>query len=145
MKNIQITLQPLSLIVGAALLGITLITTGAFAPQGSSTQRDINYTQIIEGSWMRIDSLAGSGQTTYVVPTGKAFVVTSYSCGDCNGISRVELQRPSGMRYWFQESTYSWFVDYPDRNIVAMEGDLVVAFSACGSEKTWITGYLVDA
>jgi len=78
MKNIQITLQPLSLIVGAGLLGIMLITTGAFTPQGTASARDVSATEIV-GAFNPRTVVRITEGTTYTVPVGKAFVLTAVS------------------------------------------------------------------
>ena len=84
MKNINITLQPLSLLVGAAIVGLSLVTSGAFTPQGSASARDVN-TIAIEGQHNPKDVFFISEGTPYTVPAGK--VITLLSAG---GVGVVE-------------------------------------------------------
>ena len=75
MKNINITLQPLSLLVGAAIVGLSLVTSGAFTPQGSSSTRDVSAIEITNQPSPN-DYFSIRAGTPYVVPSGKTFVLT---------------------------------------------------------------------
>ena len=76
MKNVNITLQPLSLLVGAAIVGLSLVTTGAFTPQGSSSARDVN-TIAIDGQHKPKDVVFISDANAYTVPAGKSLTLLS--------------------------------------------------------------------
>jgi hypothetical protein len=75
MKNIHITLHPLSVLAGMALLGFPLIATGAFAPQGSSSDRDVSAIENVNEPHPR-DYVRVDGATPFTVPTGKLFHLT---------------------------------------------------------------------
>jgi hypothetical protein len=77
MKNINITLHPLSVLAGMALLGITLIATSAFAPQGSSSTRDVSAIEVVSDPHPR-DYVRIVEGTAYTVPSGKIFVPTAF-------------------------------------------------------------------
>ena len=148
MKNIQITLQPLSLIVGAGLLGIMLITTGAFTPQGPNPQRDINHTQIIDGTWMRIDSGLSGAEVTYTVPQGKVFHIGQALVGGCGSTNQeAGIRRSDGSSLWhISNSSSNPSEEEGLDGFVALAGEVLYALgSSCGNNQTWIAGYLVDA
>jgi hypothetical protein len=94
MKNINITLQPLSLLVGAALVGLSLVTSGAFTPQGSSGARDVSAIQIL-GQPRPQEMMRVTEGAAFTVPPNKLFVVTgllsTYAVAPSDGDNIVTL------------------------------------------------------
>ena len=76
MKNINITLQPLSLLVGAALIVVVGLTVSAVLP-GGPTGRDAQLITI-DGQHAARDMVIIREGTPYTVPTGKILVVHSF-------------------------------------------------------------------
>ena len=138
MKNIQITLQPLSLIVGAGLLGIMLITTGAFAPQGTASARDITATEDVN-SFNPKTAVRITSDAPYTVPAGKLFVLTS------NG----KIAASNGYFYVLADGVYQ-FDGYgsalePIANGPTYSEGTVVSIDIGGNGVGVLYGYLVDA
>jgi hypothetical protein len=148
MKNIQITLQPLSLLVGAALLVVTLITTGAFAPQGSASQRDVHFTQSAR-TWVRVDAAPGGAETLYVVPPGKVFTLTYVMTPHCSGAgSYVSLKKSDGTGFWgigegYNNGYYGRDQAITGDSLVLQPGEIVGVRNCNGN--AFAVGYLTDA
>lgn len=76
MKNIQITLQPLSLIVGALLVGLVTLSISAISPAGGPTGRDAQLMVIDGQSSARNRVLIRAGAANaYTVPVGKILII----------------------------------------------------------------------
>ena len=147
MKNINITLQPLSLLVGAAIVGLSLVTTGAFTPQGSSSARDVN-TIAIEGQHNPRDVFFISEGTPYTVPSGK--VVTLLSAGGVgNGSSSYYLQLGVNALPWneFIAASNTSFRNLPLGLTFSENTSLSVTDGGAGAGNTTATvsAYLTDA
>jgi hypothetical protein len=103
MKNINITLHPFSVLTGMALLGFGLIATGAFAPQGSSGQRDVSAMENVNeprpADYVRIDD-----HTPYTVPADKFFVLTALGCDTYASGLRVQVLVDGVI--WFEGQGY---------------------------------------
>ena len=141
MKNIQITLQPLSLIVGAGLLGIMLITTGAFTPQGTASARDVSATEIV-GPFNPRTAIRVTEGTPYTVPTGKRFVLTTLA--RIGGGSAWNFSvRVNGVDDIFTTIGYDPKEVAP--GFVYSEGTVIEAYIGHSSTSARVLGYLVDA
>ena len=103
MKNINITLQPLSLLVGAAIVGVSLVTSGAFTPQGSASDRDVNAIEITNQPNPNEHFGIWEG-APYVVSSGKTFVLLSL--GSTNGMSYSQLFFDGGLQLTAFASEY---------------------------------------
>jgi hypothetical protein len=77
MKNIHITLQPLSLLVGAAMIGVIGLTVSATPPAGGPTGRDAQLVTI-DGQPAARDMVVIHQGSPYTVPAGKILLITQY-------------------------------------------------------------------
>ncbi|MCH2107571.1 MAG: hypothetical protein MK291_13130, partial [Planctomycetes bacterium] len=80
MKNYEIRIQPFSALAGACLLALCFIATGAFAPQGSASARDVSATEIV-GTFNPRTAVRITDTAAYTVPLGKILVVTAMGNG----------------------------------------------------------------
>jgi hypothetical protein len=76
MKNINITLHPLSLLVGAALIMVIGLTVSAALPAGGPAGRDAQLVSV-DGQPAARDMVIIREGTPYTVPSGKLVVVHS--------------------------------------------------------------------
>ncbi|MCH2107305.1 MAG: hypothetical protein MK291_11765 [Planctomycetes bacterium] len=122
MKNIQITLQPLSLIVGALLVGLVTVTVSAISPAGGPTDRDAQLMVIDGQSSARDRVLIRAGEANaYTVPTGKILII-------------------DGLGNTTESHTASLYIDGKRSGIVRMRND----FSA-GNAPMSIPGIRADS
>ena len=139
MKNIQITLQPLSLLVGAGLLGIMLITTGAFTPQGTASARDVSATEIV-GTFNPRTVVRIVEGSPYTVPAGKLLVLTAIFCPIYNS-DRLNLNING-------TPELTWSVSTPKTippGFVVNSGSIVEPYMSDPFYVGHCNGYLVDA
>jgi len=78
MKNINITLQPLSLLVGAALIVVVGLTVSAVLP-GGPAGRDAQLVTI-DGQPAARDMVIIRQGVPFTVPSGKVLLVHSFGC-----------------------------------------------------------------
>jgi len=144
MKNIQITLQPLSLIVGAALLGIMLITTGAFAPQGTASARDVTATEDVNSFAPREAIRIASGDS-YTVPEGKLFVPTSIASQTTGYVNDSVVVKVNGTLFCQLSSGWGQLQPLPS-GPVFQGGNTLTLYTEDGTPGNLaLYGYLMDA
>ena len=138
MKNINITLHPLSVLTGMALLGFGLIATGAFAPQGSSGGRDVSATESVD-TFNPKASVRFTSDAPFVVPSGKVFIPTM--CTKDSSSSEWMILSANGV-VQLEVNVYQDLVVIP--NDPAYPAGTSMTCSAFGNRAIFY-GYLVDA
>jgi hypothetical protein len=143
MKPVQFTLHPSSALAGAFLLALCLVTLGAFAPQGSSSGRDVNLTSVL-GQPSPHDNITIFSGTPYTVPNDKQFVLTSL--GSRQGANTEVFLRVDDTRrvcsYGAVNETNVSVKNIPDFVIVPYGSVITVEQTL---DRGVATGYLIDA
>ena len=151
MKNYEIRIQPFSALAGACLLALCFVATGAFAPQGSASARDVSAIEIVSTNPPE-DYVRIYDATPYTVPSAKRLIITAL--GNPNlGITYTNLYidgnlevtahaHPSfgyGNGHGWGATILSSVTELPTPGIAAISGQLVTV----NAGVAW--GYLVDA
>jgi hypothetical protein len=95
MKQVNISIHPFSALVGMAVLSMAWVTAAAMPLQGSSSDRDVSATVIVDrphADWIRVDSASA-----YVVPDGKYFTLTAL--GQTNRVFATTEFYVDGVRF----------------------------------------------
>ena len=159
MKPVQLTLHPSSALAGAFLLALCLVTLGAFAPQGSSSARDIDAIEILNTTQSHDNFVRIAGAADYVVPAGYRLVITGLG-GATNpedamilvdGVVKVQITYHSETQSWAGNSGWAWarpaaafpsILQLPKPGLVVDPGQTVNVLPTLES-RAW--GYLIDA
>jgi hypothetical protein len=158
MKNINITIHPLSALIGAGIVCITMLTVGAVTAQGPSSARDVSAIEVVSDPhprdfvWLEAGA---SASPVFTVPAEKIMVITGVASigsplGGCNiiidGVSRglstgqkweTTLNGGTSMAA-LANSTFTF------ANGIPLQAGQTVQLGA-SADIDWLFGYLVDA
>lgn len=152
MKNYEIRIQPFSALAGACLLALCFVATGAFAPQGTASARDVNAVEHINEP-LPSDYLLIYEGTQHTVPLGKIYVATgmgrTQDCGTSTYLSLFVNNAPAlGVIAWSSQSNLgNGLVELP-KGVVYPAGSVISITSnltGCPSANGILFGYLADA
>jgi hypothetical protein len=150
MKQINITIHPLSALAGMALLGLVWVTAGAMPLQGSSSTRDVSAIEVVS-PWPSKDVVRIYDTGSYVVPAGKNLVLTALGNLGIGGAPRIlidgntEIQvnwhvnYGTGQGMSWPSNAFTSMLDLPAPGLIALSGQTVSTVEG----RAW--GYLVDA
>ena len=158
MKPVLFTLHPFSALAGAFLLALCLVTLGAFAPQGSSSARDIDAIEILNTTQSHDNFVRIAGAADYVVPAGYRLVITGLG-GATNpedamilvdGVVEVQITYHSetqathsaGWAWARPAAAFPSILQLPKPGLVVDPGQTVNVLPTFES-RAW--GYLIDA
>jgi hypothetical protein len=148
MKNYEIRIQPFSALAGACLVVLCLVATGAFAPQGSSTQRDVNRF-IIEPDYHPSEIIRIDEGVVYTIPTGKYFVPIEFGDGTSLPITNNYDKRlfVNGTQAMVNRHSITEAVPAAVRCLLVPGATVQTSDSGLnsGSANVKLVGYLIDA
>ena len=158
MKQINITIHPLSALAGMALLGLVFVTAGAMPMQGSSSTRDVSAIENVNDPhprdfvWLEAGAVASQ---VFTVPTGKIMVITGVASigqpvGSCNliidGVPRDLLtgQRWENNNQGGRSMAALANSAFTFANGIPLQAGQTIQLGI-STDTDWLFGYLVDA